>query len=32
MLNDVFCARLSRLVTPHVLSRIRGAIARADTG
>ena len=28
MLIDLICARLPRSVTPHVLSRIRGAIAR----
>jgi len=27
MLSDVFCARLPRHISPHVFSRIRGAIA-----
>ena len=32
MLSDVLCARLPRLVTPHVLSRIRGVIAAGIPG
>ncbi len=30
MLSDLVCARLPRFVTPHVLSRIRGAIFNSN--
>lgn len=30
MLSGVFCARLVRHISPHALSRIRGAIVYAD--
>lgn len=30
MLSDVFCARLPRLDSSHVLSRVRGAIANGN--
>ncbi|GMQ77025.1 MAG: hypothetical protein BMS9Abin01_2332 [Gammaproteobacteria bacterium] len=32
MLSDVCYARLPRLVSPHVHSRTRGAIAGGDSG
>ena len=32
MLSDVFYARVPRPVSPHVLYRIRGAIAGGDSG
>ena len=30
MLSEIFCARLPRLVSPHVLCRIRGAISDSN--
>ena len=30
MLSEIFCARLPRLVSPHLLCRIRGAIANSN--
>ena len=30
MLSEVFCARLPRCVSPHMLSRIRGPIGNSN--